>query len=157
MVKVRIVAVMFAAVAAGGCAGADGSDEEAVAGTDEMLRSGRRLSQTEVADTLRAAGFHEQEIPRMVCTAKFESDFYERAVGSRNRNGTVDRGLFQINSVHLGRAGCPKTGDGLFSARANARCALVIWRTQSNEAWYGYQKHRAECDAFVLDAHVIDE
>ena len=151
MVKVHLVAVVFAAVAIGGCAGSDGADEEAVAGTDEMLRAGRKLPESEVADTLREAGFAEEEVPRMVCTAKYESDFYERASNSHNRNGTVDRGLFQINSVHLGRAGCPRTGEALYNAKTNAKCALSIWKSQTNNAWYGYKKHRAECDAYVVE------
>jgi hypothetical protein len=152
MAKWPLLVVLTTALALGGCASAtDDSADDAASETDQMLKAGRKLSEGQVADALRTAGFDEDEVPRMVCTAKYESDFYERASNSHNRNGTIDRGLFQINSVHLGRAGCPRTGEGLYTASANAKCALVIWRSQGNNAWYGYKKHRAECDSYVVD------
>jgi hypothetical protein len=154
MVKVQVVAALVAALAIAGCAGSDGSVDDgsgSTADSTEALRAGRKLSEAEVADALRQAGFAEEDVPAMVCTAKYESSFYERAMNNHNRNGSIDRGLFQINSVHLGRRGCPKTGEGLYSAAANAKCALVIYNEQSNTAWYGYKKHRAECDSYVVE------
>ena len=86
----------------------------------------------------------------MVCTAKYESSFYERA-SNKNRNGSVDRGLFQINSIHLGSMrGCPSRGNAaaLWDASTNAKCALAIFNAQGNRAWYGYRKHKTECDNY---------
>jgi hypothetical protein len=87
----------------------------------------------------------------MVCTAKYESSFYERA-SNRNTNGSVDRGLFQINSVHLGGTrGCPSraNANALWEPTTNAKCALAIFELQGNRAWYGYRKHKTECDGYA--------
>lgn len=129
-----------------GCA-ADEGEEESVGETEDRLLAGRRVSTGEVASLLRQAGFPESAIGRMVCTAKYESSFYERA-SNRNRNGSTDRGLFQINSIHLGDRACPSSGEALYSASTNARCALQIFRQQGMNAWYGYKKHRSECDRY---------
>lgn len=135
-------------VVATGC-GAEPIEEEYGESEDRLL-AGRRLSPSEIAGHLRAAGFPENQIGRMVCTAKYESSFYERA-SNKNRNGSTDRGLFQINSIHLGTMrGCPSRGnaDALWSASTNAKCALAIWQAQGNRAWYGYRKHKTECDSY---------
>ena len=133
------------AIAASGCAAPTGEDEPTGESQDHLL-AGRRLSTSETARLLRNAGFPESAIGKMVCTAKYESSFYERAT-NRNTNGSVDYGLFQINSVHLRDAGCPSSTSALFDAATNAKCAYAIYRMQGNNAWYGYQKHRAECNS----------
>lgn len=132
-----------------GCV-AEAGDDETVGESSDALLEGRRLSETEVAGHLRTAGFPESEIGRMVCTARYESSLFERA-SNRNRNGSIDRGLFQINSVHLGSMrGCPTSAEPLFDAATNTRCAYAIWRAQGNRAWYAYRSHRAECDAYQV-------
>jgi hypothetical protein len=87
----------------------------------------------------------------MVCTAKWESSFYERAT-NRNNNGSVDYGLFQINSIHFHDAGCPSSGTALFDASANAKCAYRVYKSQGINAWYGYKAHRTECDSYRAPA-----
>lgn len=150
------ILVAITALTVSGCAADDGTaddedanDPEAVGQVDEQLLAGRRIPPREVAQILRNAGFPAGVVPEMVCTAKYESSFYERA-SNRNSNGSIDRGLFQINSIHLGRAGCPSRGNAaaLYTASTNAKCALQIYRSQGLNAWYGYQKHRAECNAY---------
>lgn len=138
-------AASLVAVSAAGCSAPPGEDEPTGESQDHLL-SGRRVSTSETARLLREAGFPESVIGRMVCTAKYESSFYERAT-NHNSNGTTDYGLFQINSVHLHDAGCPSTTSALFDAATNARCAYSIYRQQGINAWYGYQKHRSECNA----------
>lgn len=140
-------------------------DEEEVDESGDRLLAGRRLTPSEIAGHLRDAGFPEEQIGRMVCTAKYESSFYERA-SNRNRNGSVDRGLFQINSIHLGTMrGCPsrRDADALNSAATNTACALAIFKAQGNRAWYGYRRHKTECDRYpappsadVLASHDAD-
>ena len=129
----------------------DANEPEAIGQVDEKLLAGRRIPQREVAQILRSAGFPASVVPKMVCTAKYESSFYERA-SNRNSNGSIDRGLFQINSIHLGRAGCPSRGNAnaLYTASTNARCALQIYRSQGLNAWYGYQAHRTECNNYRI-------
>lgn len=157
MQKVWMV-VLMSALAVGGCAAdtddgdvddEDANDPEAIGQVDEKLLAGRRIPPREVAQILRKVGFPAHVVPEMVCTAKYESSFYERA-SNRNSNGSVDRGLFQINSIHLGRAGCPKRGNAgaLYNATTNAKCALQVYRSQGLNAWYGYQAHRATCNAY---------
>jgi len=147
--KLLLIAALstFAAFAATGCANqTDEEQDEPMGESQDHLLAGARLSPSEVAGHLRAVGFPESAIGKMVCTAKYESSFYSRA-SNRNRNGTTDRGLFQINSTHLGEAGCPGSSTGLWDPHANAKCALNIYRSQGVNAWYGYQKHRTECSA----------
>lgn len=131
-----------------GCGGSPDGAEEATDGTTEdPLLAGRHLHESEVASLLRSVGFSASVVPKMVCVAKYESSFYEQAT-NKNRNGTIDRGLFQINSIHVGRtAGCPSSSAALFTAATNARCAHAIYQSEGANAWYGYQKHRAECNA----------
>ena len=138
---------LFAMTALGatGCAADTGDEEEPVAESEDRLLGGRLLSRGEVARHLRAAGFPENAIGPMVCTAKYESSYYERA-SNRNRNGSTDRGLFQINSIHLGSMrGCPSSANALWDASTNAECAYAIWRAQGYNAWYGFRKHATEC------------
>jgi lysozyme C len=129
-----------------GCAADTGDEEdEPIAESEDRLLAGRRLSTGEIARHLRAAGFPENAVGPMVCTAKYESSYYERA-SNRNRNGSTDRGLFQINSIHLGSMrGCPSSGTALWDASTNAKCAYSIWKAQGYNAWYGFRKHATEC------------
>jgi hypothetical protein len=132
------------------CAAPSGDDEDLAGATEDKLLAGRKIPETEVARILENAGFPDDMVPAMVCTAKYESSFFERA-SNKNKNGTVDRGLLQVNSTHLGHPSCPRTAEGLYDASANARCARVIWQEQGIRAWYGYRKHQRECDAYVVD------
>ncbi len=136
-------------VSVAGCAAPPGEEEE-IGESEDRLLAGRRLSEVEVANVLRQAGFAESQVPRMVCTAKYESSFYERA-SNKNRNGSIDRGLFQINSIHVGGTrGCPSSGEALWNPTTNAKCALAIYKMQGINAWYGYKKHKAECDRYTI-------
>jgi lysozyme C len=119
--------------------------------SQDRLLAGRRLSEVEAATLNREAGFPEASVGKMVCTIKYESSFYERA-SNKNGNGTTDYGLFQINSIHLGRSGCPSSASGLYSAKANTKCALQVYKSQGMNAWYGYRKNRAECDRYSAPA-----
>jgi len=146
----RLLAVaMVSLTTIAGCAadttGDDSSD--ATGESQDHLLTGRRLSEKEAATLIRQAGFPESVVGKMLCTIKYESNFYERA-SNRNSNGSVDYGLFQVNSAHFHDAGCPSTSSGLYDAATNTKCALHIYKTQGNNAWYGYQKHRSECDRY---------
>src|SRR4051794_39702260 len=105
--RAQVSALVMTALTITGCAADTTNDEddtEQLGDVGEQLLAGRRLSEHEVASLVRRAGFPEYEVAKMVCTAKYESSWYERA-SNKNSNGTIDRGLFQINSIHLGRAG----------------------------------------------------
>jgi hypothetical protein len=149
-VHVRLLAVAVVTLTTiAGCAAdttGDGSSEPTGESQDHLL-AGRRLSEKEAATLIRQAGFPESVVGKMLCTIKYESNFYERA-SNRNSNGSVDYGLFQVNSLHFHDAGCPSTAAGLYDATANTKCALRIYKSQGINAWYGYQKHRSECDRY---------
>lgn len=149
MKRLGFTLLMAVAVVACGTAATESDDEEPEVAEGALL-AGRVLSEVEVATLLRRVGFPESAVGRMVCTAKYESRFFERAEG-HNKDGTTDYGLFQINGVHLGEmAGCPSRANAaaLFDAETNTRCALSVFKRQTATAWYAYQKHRAECDAY---------
>jgi len=128
-----------------GCASQ--APEEGVGESQDHLLAGRRLSEREAATLIRDAGFPSDVVGKMLCTIKYESSFYERA-SNRNSNGSTDYGLFQVNSIHYGDAGCPSSSAGLYDAAKNTKCALAIYKSQGINAWYGYKKHKSECDRY---------
>jgi cell wall-associated NlpC family hydrolase len=88
-----------------------------------------------VANVLRQAGFSESEVPIFMAIAKAESGWRPDAVNDKNRNGSIDRGLFQINSVHQGNPWYPTNpSDPLQSAKA----AYAIFKSQGLKAWSVY-------------------
>ena len=118
VVSTKLISLLAAATLASitsaiavGCAEPP-ADPEAVGESEDHLLAGDRLTPSEVAAKLRAAGFDESVIGKMVCTAKYESSYYEKAT-NKNKNKSEDYGLFQINTNHLGDAGCPKTASAL--------------------------------------------
>lgn len=58
------------------------------------------LSATQIAALARKAGFTGADIPIAVAVAFAESGGNPNSVNRANRNGSVDYGLMQINSVH---------------------------------------------------------
>jgi hypothetical protein len=66
----------------------------------------------------------------MAAIAIAESGGYEKRVSPPNTDGTVDRGLWQINSVH-GKA-------STVEAKSNAASAVKIYQTQGLHAWTTY-------------------
>lgn len=142
----RAIGLVLLSLAA--CSSAPSEDDSEDTSTSEgKLLAGRKIPAAEVARILQNAGFPEDMLGPMVCTAKYESSFFERA-SNKNKNGTIDRGLLQVNSAHIGDPSCPRTAEGLYDAKTNAKCALVIFNEQGITAWYGYKKHRSECDAY---------
>ena len=88
-----------------------------------------------VANVLRAAGFNESEIPTFLAIAKAESGWNPAAVNDKNRNGSIDRGLFQINSVHQGNPWYPSNP---FDPLQSAKAAYAIYKSQGLSAWSVY-------------------
>lgn len=71
--------------------------------------------------------------PIMAAIALAESSGKPRA-SHRNSNGSVDRGLWQINSSH-------GYGATSFNPLANARQAVGVWHSQGLGAWATYTNH----------------
>lgn len=77
-----------------------------------------------VANVLRAAGFPESAVPTMMAIARAESSWNPGAT-HKNSNGSIDQGLFQINSIHRGNSWYPSNPmDPLQSAQA----AFALWK-----------------------------
>lgn len=83
----------------------------------------------ELAELARVGGFPLEEIHTAVAVAYAESLADPEAV-ARNRNGSKDSGLWQINSVH--------GLDDLKQPEVNAEAAYTVWRAQGWTAWYSH-------------------
>ncbi len=91
------------------------------------------MSGGQVADLARRAGFSGSSLVTALAVAKGESGWNENAVNASNTDGSTDRGLWQINSVH----GSLSTLDPM----ANARAAFRISSGGRNWApWVVFQK-----------------
>jgi cell wall-associated NlpC family hydrolase len=77
-----------------------------------------------VANVLRAAGFPESAVPTMMAIAMAESSWRPNAT-HRNSNGSIDQGLFQINSIHRNNPWYPKDP---FDPYQSAVAAYNIWK-----------------------------
>ncbi len=132
------------------CGGADPSADDGAATSEDVapLLAGEQLSPTHIAQLLRDAGFPHAVIPKMVCTAKYESSFFTRATNT-NRNGSVDYGLFQIND-RIWLHACGVTRAELMDPATNAACAKQVYDSGGLNSWYGYQKHRGTCNAYQV-------
>ena len=118
------------------------------------------ITECQVAQLLRLHGVAEAWVPKLVCTAKYESTYRCGVTGPPNRDGTRDYGLFQVNSRYwcsggAGRNsgnGCGITCQEALDCSKAARCAKEVLREQGITAWYGYTSHRSECDRYRLPA-----
>ena len=89
-------------------------------------------------DMLLQQGFKIPEIKNMFLIASMESSLNPSAI-NYNRNGTVDIGLFQINSVWHKRCGVNSTE--LYDVNANIKCALIVLRNQGLSAWVTWKNY----------------
>lgn len=71
-----------------------------------------------------------------IAIAKSESGLREQAWNANN-NGTLDLGVFQVNSVHWDKDGCSM--KELLDAKKNIDCAYSIYEAQGWHPWVVYQ------------------
>jgi hypothetical protein len=112
---------------------------------------GRRLEKVIKADVIRLLvdhGFPKESVPKMVCTARFESNFSAFA-SNYNRNGTMDTGLFQINDIWL--KACNVSREDLLDPEENTRCAYTVFKKQGMKAWVAYKRKRSYCHKYKLE------
>ncbi|KAL0205187.1 hypothetical protein P9112_000494 [Eukaryota sp. TZLM1-RC] len=108
------------------------------------------LTPKQVLSYAKKAGFTGQLAHTMVCIAKYESSYNSKAV-NKNRDGSIDRGLWQINSRWWcadGHNGCKVACSALFNPDTAARCARTVYKQQGLKAWVAYTKHKSTCDKF---------
>ena len=98
--------------------------------TAASTSTGGTLSVAQIASTMRAAGWPEDAIPTGIAIVLAESGGNPRAVNTANRNGSVDYGLFQINTVH----GSLLSQGDKFNPVDNARMALKVYK-QAGNSW----------------------
>jgi hypothetical protein len=98
------------------------------------------LTPQQIAGYALAAGFPQSEIPTAVAVALAESGGNPGAVNRANSNGSVDYGLFQINTVH----GALLTQGDKFDPAANARMAFTVYSRAGNKwtPWSVYKSGR---------------
>ncbi|KAL0831525.1 hypothetical protein ABMA28_002319 [Loxostege sticticalis] len=98
---------------------------------------------------LRRQGFPEDKMRDWVCLIEHESGRRTNIVGPRNKNGSFDYGLFQINdglwcnnSTTPGK-GCHVTCSELLTDDITkaCTCAKKIFKIQGFLAWYGWRNH----------------
>lgn len=119
-----------------------------------------KLGPAELADLARSAGVEgDGAIAMAVAIALAESGGEVKAVNTANRNGTVDRGLWQINSVHIN----PQTGytaESLLTIAGNAKAMAEIskngtdwspWSTWDNGAWRKFRDVAADAATGKLE------
>ena len=71
-----------------------------------------------------------------VAVARTESGLKEQAFNTFNKNGTLDVGVFQVNSVHFNQPGCSL--KELVYAKKNVDCAYEIYKKSGWGAWSAY-------------------
>lgn len=89
-----------------------------------------KLTPQQIAGVAKAAGFPDSELATAVAVALAESGGNPEAVNTANRNGSVDHGLFQINTVH----GPLLSQGNKYNALDNARMAFTVWK-RSGGSW----------------------
>lgn len=104
---------------------------------------------------LQYAGFPAETHNTMICIAKYESGLN---CGSKNRNmdGSTSYGLFQINSndkcnddISLRGHQCKQECYELYKCQLNTDIAYEMWKEDGFNAWYGYNRHREECNNYI--------
>ena len=99
----------------------------------ENLAACERISMTRTIKLLKRDGrLPKSQWATAGAIAKAESSLCQDAYNS-NTNGSVDRGLYQINSVHRYAVSC------LYNASCNTKAAVNIYRQRGNwTAWVAY-------------------
>ncbi|KAL1435755.1 hypothetical protein MTO96_010540 [Rhipicephalus appendiculatus] len=105
---------------------------------------GKRFTRCSLSKELAKNGIPRREMANWVCLVNSESGMNTRAK-HRNRDGSVDYGLFQINNRYWCSPGphneCRVKCKALLSnnIKAAVKCAKFIYRRQGFRAWYGWQ------------------
>ena len=87
------------------------------------------LTISQVASLMVQAGFPSSAVPQGIGVAMAESGLRSDAVSPPNSNGTVDWGLWQINSVH------GKDPARLMDPAYNTQAAFEIW-SAAGHSWH---------------------
>ena len=121
-----------------------------------IIKSSLCTSDCDVAKYLKALNFEKSVIPKLVCTAKYESSF--------NCSKTIiDKlglhiGLYQIQAYWWCSGNeysrfnlCNMTCESLYNCDMNAKCAKIIYHQFGLDYWYGYKSHYVTCNNYKLN------
>ena len=126
-----------------------------VYGPPAPVASAGPISYSDAVYYARQAGIPEGRLATCVAIAQAESRLDPRAVNTNNSDGSIDRGLWQVNSVHCQPRG-PYVADALFDPTYNARAMADIsshgaawgqWTTYSGAGYAGPPKYLQYLDA----------
>lgn len=98
------------------------------------------LSPRDIATAAKQAGFPADQVQTAVAVALAESGGNPAAVNTANRNGSVDYGLWQINTIHG-----PLLSQGdKFNPNDNAKMAYTVWSRAGGKwtPWSVYNNRR---------------
>jgi hypothetical protein len=98
-----------------------------------------KLTAQQIAGAAKAAGFPDNELATATAVALAESGG-ETTATNRNTNGSVDYGLWQINTIH----GSLLSQGDKFNAADNAKMAYTVWSRAGNKwtPWSAYKNQR---------------
>jgi len=98
-----------------------------------------KLTAQQIAGAAKAAGFPDNELATATAVALAESGG-ETTATNRNTNGSVDYGLWQINTVH----GSLLSQGDKFNPADNAKMAYTVWSRAGNKwsPWSAYNNQR---------------
>ena len=97
----------------------------------------KEVKETSVEGTIRKY-FGDQASKAITCF-KAESGLRPQALNTRNKNGTWDMGVAQINSIHckkLGTTDRNECKEKLFDVETNIKMAKSIYDGRKFNAWY---------------------
>jgi hypothetical protein len=110
-----------------------------------------RYNAQQIAGYAKAAGFPPGEIATATAVALAESGG-ESTATNKNTNGSIDYGLWQINTVH----GALLNQGDKFNPLDNAKMALVVWQRAGNKwtPWTVYKTgaYRTQLGAGTMGA-----
>ena len=98
-----------------------------------------KLTAQQIAGAAKAAGFPDNELATATAVALAESGG-ETTATNRNTNGSVDYGLWQINTIH----GSLLSQGDKFNPTDNAKMAYTVWSRAGNKwsPWSAYNNQR---------------
>ena len=115
-----------------------------------MPLDGRQLTYKQALALCYRVGWRGRDLTRAVAVMCAESARYTGAYNV-NTNGTVDRGLFQINSVHAN-----VSDTTAFDPLSNAEFAHELWTHQGFRPWYAFvNKNHLKFIPMVLAARLL--
>ena len=110
-----------------------------------MSLAGTQLKSRDVAKLAYAAGWHDiHQLAIAVSVCSAESSRYTHAINTDNPDGSIDYGLFQLNSKHFGQtlAGHLVTEAACYDPPTCAAIAHALQKQQGWARWAAYTSGR---------------